>query len=518
MLEADEATSRTIPEEPSDLDLVMRSAGGYAKAVQWLAPYAPLYVTTELASLGGEGWDPKGELAAEWSRTHREGADGLSQLIEELNGFYVKAGQLIATRVDLFPREYSSRLSHLVDSLNPLPFELVRTVVEQELLGGYPLEEVFESFEEQPLGSASIAQVHRARLRGGREVAVKVQRPQIEPQLMSDIAVIKNVSAQLRNVFPVDYYVVFSELEEQLREEFDFHREAASMDSVAALLRKGGRQPPVFVPQSVPGLVTRRVLCMDFVPGVPLSQLEAELKRQGISTSPDSRLAQEFGRRLLQSLSEAFGAMIFEGGFFHADPHPGNVFVTPDGTVALIDYGQMKRIGYKFRRELAEMVVLICECQDTPEQYSVMAKLGERMGLEFAPDAHPFCPAALGLWILDWSRTELPGGYDIHELSTTNVMSDVTYFPREWVLTCRALQLIRGLAARLNIPWTLPQIWRENALRVLSSEAATADIAEGPRAGDQVSGSQPRWRPLQQARRWWEGRLQRHLIGQRLRQ
>ena len=157
-------------------------------------------------------------------------------------------------------------------------------------------------------------------------------------------------------------------------------------------------------------------------------------------------------------------------GFFHADPHPGNVFVKPDGTVALIDFGQMKRIGYKFRREFAELVVMIADCQDTREEYEAGTVLGHRMGLKFSETAHEYCPVALGMFVLDWSRSELPGNYSAYELSPRNVMNDVTYFPPEWVLTCRALQLIRGLAECLNVQWSLPELWRETALKVLGRD------------------------------------------------
>ena len=179
--------------------------------------------------------------------------------------------------------------------MNPLPFPVIRKVVEDELLGGLPLTEVFESFDERPLGSASIAQVHRARLRGGREVAVKVQRPNVERRLMSDIGVIKQFSMVTREIFPVDYYLVCSELEEQLQDEFNFMAEANGMDRIADALDRNRRRPPVQVPRSIPGLTSKRVLCMDFIPGAPLSQLREELKRRGIEIEPGS-LAEQAGK------------------------------------------------------------------------------------------------------------------------------------------------------------------------------------------------------------------------------
>lgn len=479
------APVRGLTDAPSQIDLAVRSISGYARAAQWLAPYVPLYVATESAASRGEDWDPDGPLAQEWHAQHTKGAKDMADFITDMQGFYVKVGQLVATRVDLFPKEYSAKLNFLVDSVNPLPFEVVRQVIEEQLLEGYSLDEVFEHVDPEPLGSASIAQVHRAKLKNGKEVAVKVQRPNVEACLLDDISVIKSLAKQLRSVFPVDYYAVFTELEDQLKEEFDFCLEAFAMDRLAASLREVG-SPPVFVPRSVPGLVSQRVLCMDFVPGLSLSQLE----KQGVGTVMDPKMAKRIGRKILSSLTSAFGKMILEEGFFHADPHPGNIYVMPDGSPALIDFGQVKRIGYKFRREFAELVLLVADNKDTKEEYDAGIRLGQRMGIKFSESAHEYAPVALGIFVLDWSRAELPGGYSAYELSPRNVMNDVTYFPREWVLTCRAMQLIRGLAERLDVEWSLPEKWRENALRALGRGAGDKD----------EPAKQGFW---DRARRWW---------------
>eukprot|EP00441_Pelagodinium_beii_P036754 CAMPEP_0197629284 /NCGR_PEP_ID=MMETSP1338-20131121/7203_1 /TAXON_ID=43686 ORGANISM="Pelagodinium beii, Strain RCC1491" /NCGR_SAMPLE_ID=MMETSP1338 /ASSEMBLY_ACC=CAM_ASM_000754 /LENGTH=489 /DNA_ID=CAMNT_0043200313 /DNA_START=315 /DNA_END=1784 /DNA_ORIENTATION=- len=452
-------------DEPSQMDLVVRSIGGYARAAKWLAPYIPLYLATESAASRGEDWDPEGSLAKEWEDQHGQSARDLSEIIQEMKGFYVKVGQLIATRVDLFPKQYSSELTYLVDSVNPLPFDVVRRTIEKELLEGYALEEVFAYVDPKPLGSASIAQVHQARLLNGKDIAIKVQRPNVEAQLLEDISLIKGLAKQLRGVFPVDYYEVFSELEGQLKEEFDFRQESSSMDYIATALSKDGPSP-ILVPRSIPGLVSRRVLCMDFMPGMSLAQLE----KKGAGTGMDPKMVKYVGRKILTSLSQAFATMILEEGFFHADPHPGNIFIKPDGSVALIDFGQVKRIGYKFRREFAELVLLIADCKDTKEEYDVGIQLGKRMGLKFSETADELCPVALGMFVLDFSRTELPGGYSSYELSDRNVMKDVTYYPPEWVLTCRALQLIRGLAERLDMEFPLPKLWRKSALRALGRD------------------------------------------------
>ena len=136
--------------------------------------------------------------------------------ISDMKGFYVKTGQVISTRVDLFPEAYTKKLMELKDGIEPMPFELVEGVVRQELLDGAPLSDLFLTFDKEPLGAASIAQVHKATLLDGRIVAVKLQRPNVEPKLLGDVANLKRISKALSKSLPVDYYTVFSELGEAL--------------------------------------------------------------------------------------------------------------------------------------------------------------------------------------------------------------------------------------------------------------------------------------------------------------
>ena len=190
---------------------------------------------------------------------------------------------------------------------------MIRAVVEREVLRpGEAFGDVFETFETAPLGAASIAQVHKATLTakygGPREVAVKVQRPRVEGKLLGDIAELKSLAKPLRNATPVDYYVVFSELEQQLADEFDFVKEAAAMQRIADLLGRdaatGARSaPPIVVPRCVPELSTRNVLVMDYLEGEPLARVKDSF------SDAEKRV---FGRQLLAALTESFGRCIFE--------------------------------------------------------------------------------------------------------------------------------------------------------------------------------------------------------------
>ena len=335
---------------------MQRSVYFYSKAIPVIFSYQNLKTRLRVGSRSEE------ETQKEWEATHEDGSMVITNVIDDLKGFYVKSGQLIATRVDLFPEQYTSKLSKLQDDAEPMSFELVRAVVEQELLGGGSLWEVFEAFDAEPLGSASVAQVHKATLIGGQVVAVKVQRPNIEPKMMGDIGNLKTISKQLRDQLPYDYYVIFKELETQLINEFDFLHEARSMTQVADHL--GHEQwtgvpvkPFVRIPRPVAGLVAKRALVMDYVDGETLTSI-ADRAEKG-EGKKISKVEQElFARMLLKSLTAAFGRMIFETGFFHGDPHPGNIMVQKDGKVALIDWGQTKQISRRLKLNLARVILL----------------------------------------------------------------------------------------------------------------------------------------------------------------
>ena len=262
-----------------------------------------------------------------WDAQHEEGAQTMYEAVADLKGFYVKTAQIISSRQDLFPKQYTEALSGFADNLDPMPASLAKAVVKQELLlRDETFEDVFSEFDEEPLGAASVAQVHRAVLSekyGGKEVAVKIQRPSIESKLLGDVANLKNLAKTFRNndALPLDYYTVFAELETQLADEFDFVAEAVAMDRIYNSLARSMdgtevTEVPLVLPRPVRGLVSKRVLVMDYLKGVPLSRAQEEMKKKGID--PNGPEAKLFGRKLLKALTYTFGRNILETGFFHA--------------------------------------------------------------------------------------------------------------------------------------------------------------------------------------------------------
>jgi predicted unusual protein kinase regulating ubiquinone biosynthesis (AarF/ABC1/UbiB family) len=271
------ANDITFPTETSRMQQAQRGFTFASRAVPIVVNYLRLFSTLKLQErITGECLD---EEACEilWNEEHDKGSTAFSEVVRDLKGFYTKWGQVVASRQDLFPQQYTDKLAGLTDFVDPMEPSLVRALIAQELLhDDERFEDIFAEFDDEPLGAASVAQVHRAVLTeayGGRTVAVKVQRPAIEAKLLGDVAALKGLAKAIRGLeaVPVDYYTVFSELEAQLADEFDFINEAAAMERIGNVLSvdaDGTPCTPVLVtPRPVGGLVTRRVLVMDFLPG-----------------------------------------------------------------------------------------------------------------------------------------------------------------------------------------------------------------------------------------------------------
>ena len=414
-----------------------------------------------------------------WDEQHAFGADTLTKTITSMQGFYVKAAQIVASRPDSIPKEYADALSVFTDDNSPLPVEVIKGVIEKELLveHGEQFHDVFEEFDEVPLGSASIAQVHRAVLTkkyGHKEVAVKVQRPSIEEKLMGDIANLKQVAKVFRGAdLPVDYYAVFSELEEQLKDEFDFEVEASSMERMHNILSTdesgAQRESPIVTPRSVPALVSKRVLVMDFLKGIPLSRASDMMKSKGIAS--DGVEAKLFARKLLKSLTTSFGWSILESGFFHADAHPGNIFVLDDGRIGLIDFGQVKQVDRDYRETVAKVILALDERKSdvNPEDLERIGNTTEGLGIELKDDAPAYGHAAIAMWLFDGSVEIFPDGYDENETSPNSPVKAMKEFPSDLVLLARSTVLVKGLARRFGVRWSLSQEWAPIARRVLNS-------------------------------------------------
>lgn len=351
-------------------------------------------------------------------------------------------------------------------------------MIAKELLvkRGEKFDDVFEEFDEVPLGAASIAQVHRAVLTekyGKKEVAVKVQYPSIEDKLMGDIANLKQIAKVLRGVdLPIDFYAVFTELEEQLTDEFDFEAEAESMERMHQIFTTGEdgarRESPIVTPRPVPTLVSKRVLVMDYLNGVPLSRATDEMKRKGIAA--DGVEAKLFVRKVLKSLTTAFGWSILESGFFHADAHPGNIFILDDKRIGLIDFGQVKQVNSDYREALAKVILAVDERKSDvdPADLERIGNSAEGLGIKLKDNVPAHGQAAVVMWLFDGSVETLPNGYDESEISPNSPVKAMKDFNKDLVLLARSTVLVKGLAKRFGIRWSLSKEWAPIAKRILT--------------------------------------------------
>jgi ubiquinone biosynthesis protein len=256
-------------------------------------------------------------------------APGERDALVELGPTFVKLGQVLSVRPDILPRDVLAEFTTLQDRVPPMPIEDVRAVVEQELQR--PLEEVFEEFDHTPLGSASIAQVHRARLIGGQLVAVKLQRRGIDRTIRSDISILYTIAnlAEGRVSLPGLHTprAIVREFDQAISQELDFLLELRNCERMERYLEPLGLAN-VGVPKVYPQLSTRRMLLMELIDGVPLHQAIAELE----AGSPESM-------RLAHTIMDLTYRMVFDFGYFHGDPHPGNLIVTPEKRLVMLDFG-----------------------------------------------------------------------------------------------------------------------------------------------------------------------------------
>ncbi|HWS86995.1 MAG TPA: AarF/UbiB family protein [Pyrinomonadaceae bacterium] len=292
-----------------------------------------------------------------------EKLENLSADVERMGPTFIKLAQLLSTRADLLPQPYIEALTRLQDKVEPFPFTEVEQIVASEL--GVRISKAFSYFESSPIAAASLGQVHRAALRDGREVVVKVQRPGIREEMSKDMDVLSDMAAFLDSHTEAGRKYEFAPLLEEFRKnllrELDYRLEARNLVIFASNLREFDR---IIVPQPVEDYTTSRVLTMDYISGKKITML-----------SPLAKIDLD-GYQLAQHLFQAYLHQILIDGFFHADPHPGNVFLTDDRRIALIDLGMVARIAPRPQEQLIQLLLAISDGKgdDTAD---ITIKMGE---------------------------------------------------------------------------------------------------------------------------------------------
>jgi ubiquinone biosynthesis protein len=313
---------------------------------------------SELESLADHAL-PNG--SSERSETAKELADDL----EAMGPIFVKLGQVMSSRSDLLPAPYLEALTRLQDNLEPIPFGEIERTIEEEL--GVRISKAFSDFNPQPIGVASLGQVHRAAMRDGRPVVVKVQRPGIRKQISEDMDGLEQLTRLADQHTDFGRRQRFTEVIEEFRKtlarELDYRQEASNLRVLGASLRD---YPHLLVPSPVDDYTTSRVLTMDYIHGAKITEI-----------SPLARLDMD-GQALADELFQAYLQNILIDGLFHADPHAGNVLVTPDHKIALIDLGMVGHVSPGLQENLLKILLATSEGR-SDEAADIAIKIGERL-------------------------------------------------------------------------------------------------------------------------------------------
>jgi predicted unusual protein kinase regulating ubiquinone biosynthesis (AarF/ABC1/UbiB family) len=383
---------------------------------------------------------------AAYARHHKWSAEKIYGVATRLQGLLIKTCQFISARADIAPEEYIAALSRLQDQVPPRPWSLVKPLLEQEL--GGPPEKVFAGFESTPIASASLAQVHRARLQSGEEVAVKVQYPGIERLVNTDLwnlrLLIRILARLERNL---DYRSLMDEIARYVPLELDFLLEGRSSERVAAMLAYRG---DIVIPRVHWEMSTKRVLVMEYVDGIKISETDA-MEAAGIDKQEVSRI-----------LLEAYSEMLLVRGFFHADPHPGNIMVQPGPRVVFIDFGLCKELPEEFRRNYVELSMASIR-DDKQGMADGFYKIGFRTKED---DPRTFIALGQSFWE---SMGDKP--YVDRELmpevnsriARILKQNPVTKVPPDFLLIFRVLGLMSGLSKRLDSRHNITDTIREYA-------------------------------------------------------
>ncbi len=361
------------------------------------------------AATSGAGPQPVDDLAAKGKQ--------LAADLEAMGPTYIKVGQFLSQRPDLLPAPYIDALTRLQDHIEPFSFSEVERIVSEEL--GMRMSRAFLEFDSTPTAAASLGQVHRAKLRSGRAVAVKVQRPGIREQILKDLEFLEGMAEFLAKHTEFGQRLgvedMLDEFRRSLLRELDYRMEARHLAVIGANLK---HLPRIVIPAPVDDYVTSRILTMDFIPGTKITDLTplafVELDRAALA----------------EVLCEAYLQQILVDGFFHADPHPGNVFLTEDDRIALLDLGGVAQIPPRMQDDLIKLLLASSEGQGE-EAAQCFMKLAQPVGEPRSDEVRARIAEAIarfrqvglgevsmGKVLLDAGRVALDAGYRLpHELT-----------------------------------------------------------------------------------------------------
>ena len=363
----------------------------------------------------------------------RERAKEAAELLVDLGPAFIKAGQALSTRPDIVPPVLLEELAQLQDQLPGFDSALAMACIEEDL--GAPISSIFEQLDSEPISAASLGQVHKGVLKTGEVVAVKVQRPGLREQITLDLYIVRNIAAWLNHnvgLIRSDLVALIDELGKRVFEEMDYCNEASNAEAFARLHRAN---PRIAVPAIYRHATSRRVLTMEWIDGVKLTNLEAV---RGLGVDPDDMVAVGVNFSLQQLL---------EHGFFHADPHPGNLLALADGRLAYLDFGMMSEVSRESRTGLIQAVVHLVNRNfgKLSKDFVSLGFLAEDVNLE------PIVPAFEGVF----GQAIEMGVSRMDFKAVTDDLSGVMYrfpfrVPPYYALIIRSLVTLEGIALSVD--------------------------------------------------------------------
>ncbi len=436
----------------------MRSANLHGRFVKGVLLFLRVLLSYKLLGLRNIVADP--HLRRErLKRLHAKNAVLLRERMIEMRGVLIKIGQFLSSRVDLLPEEYTSELSKLQDQVPPAPFrDIVQRVTEE--LG--PMDEVFSSFDETPIASASLGQVHKACLRNGDDdcIVVKVQYPGIDEVIAADMRTLKFVIGILRKIYRhINLDVIYSEFSRIILEELNYLQEGKNAESFA---RNFADNPKIRIPLVYWPFTTSKVLTLEYLAGIKITDFD-EIDRQGIDR-----------KEIARTLAEAYAQMFFSDGLFHGDPHPGNIFVAPGPELILVDFGMVDRISGPKRDGLRRAFSAVVD-RDSLGLVRALVDMG------FIPLTRDIQPLVHFVdRILQKYRDISPSAFkamDIEEIGSDIMealqLSPSIQIPNDFILFGRVIGMLNGLGSRLDPETNIIEIAAPFAKRFITADKFT---------------------------------------------
>jgi len=385
----------------------------------------------------------------------------LRMAMEELGPTFIKLGQLLSTRPDVLDQEFIEEFSKLQDEVPAVTLDQIKTQIQREL--GYPADELFAEFSEQPIAAASIAQVHRGKLRSGEEVVFKIRRPGITRVVETDIDVLMGLAYLIEQHVPTvalyDPVGLVKEFRRSIMREMNFIREGHTVERFASNFADS---TTVYIPKIFWDYSGEIVLTMEYVSGIKISHLE-KLRAQGYDL-----------KEIAKRGADAFLKQVLDYGLFHADPHPGNIFVLPDQVICMIDFGMVGRLGQDLKEQLLDLLQALLE-RDVDRIISQLLYSGELTDTadlkNLRRDLHDFIEDYYDLVLQDIKIGRLFS--EFIEILTHHRI----HFPPDYMMLAKALVVMEGVGRQLDPNFNMISHMRPYVKRLIVERFSPKNIS-----------------------------------------